>query len=223
MSVPIGSQYWYENALSSPYALHATNVTNEAFDDQHAISQVTLSDYSLQPGSQVQIEAHSDPVILGSAVANESGGLSLAISIPTDFPEGFHTLHVLGTSFTGEPVDYYQLFSYLHNPEVVPDSPIVSQQAGSSASTTNTNVVTNNTSSTQESEPNNVQYKAGNSNQNASDRLVSSNQASRPISSIAQVQIQTDGKSSAAIILLAVGILLLIVTSVLIYLRTKAR
>lgn len=61
-----------------------------------------------EPFSQVVIENHSDPVVLGTYTTDEDGYLSADISVPSSIPAGFHTLHLIGKSYSGEEIDLWQ-------------------------------------------------------------------------------------------------------------------
>lgn len=77
--------------------------------EQAAEAAVKLSPTSFQPMSTVIIELHSDPVGLGEFTVEDDGGLNADVLIPEDIPAGYHTLHVYGYSYSGEPIDYYQI------------------------------------------------------------------------------------------------------------------
>lgn len=59
------------------------------------------------PGQSVTLELHSDTIPLGTFTANEDGSLTGEIPLPDDVT-GFHTVHALGESTTGESLDIYQ-------------------------------------------------------------------------------------------------------------------
>ena len=60
------------------------------------------------PNSAVKVENHSDPIVLGTYMADENGFLSADIAVPDNVPAGFHTLHLIGVSDSGENVDIWQ-------------------------------------------------------------------------------------------------------------------
>jgi lysophospholipase L1-like esterase len=64
---------------------------------------------SLEPGSIAQLEVHSDPLKLGLFSAATDGSLVGEAHLPPTLGEGFHTLHLYGNSFSGQPVDLYQV------------------------------------------------------------------------------------------------------------------
>ncbi|TPW77033.1 ParB-like protein [Schumannella sp. 10F1B-5-1] len=57
-------------------------------------------------GAVVTLELHSDPVVLGSAIADDQGALRLAASIPASTPGGAHTVVALidGVQVAGQAV-----------------------------------------------------------------------------------------------------------------------
>jgi hypothetical protein len=61
---------------------------------------ITVSGTGFEPGESVAIELHSDPVLLGTLVANGSGAISGTFTIPAGVPAGNHSL-VLTGSVTG--------------------------------------------------------------------------------------------------------------------------
>jgi uncharacterized protein YdeI (BOF family) len=65
---------------------------------------VHVSGSGYRSGTQVGLEIHSDPVDLGDISIDTAGNFSGDIVIPSDIPEGSHTLFALGTSSSGSPV-----------------------------------------------------------------------------------------------------------------------
>lgn len=59
------------------------------------------------PDSDVILELHSQTVNLGSYKATGNGSLAGSITIPIEM-NGYHTLHALGESISGEQIDLYQ-------------------------------------------------------------------------------------------------------------------
>ncbi len=62
---------------------------------------VAVNAAGFQPGSSVAITLESDPISLGSYVADSAGRIATNITIPADFPAGAHTLKLTGTSIAG--------------------------------------------------------------------------------------------------------------------------
>lgn len=63
---------------------------------------------NLKPGSQVEVEIHSNPVELGSFTVDNQGALDADLTIPDSVPPGYHEIHVIGQDLVGEPIDYFQ-------------------------------------------------------------------------------------------------------------------
>jgi hypothetical protein len=63
---------------------------------------------TLKPNTPVNVWLNSDPVHLGSFTTNEQGNLNFQVKIPASVPIGFHTLHIYGINWAGEPVDIYK-------------------------------------------------------------------------------------------------------------------
>jgi lysophospholipase L1-like esterase len=65
--------------------------------------------YTLKVGSTFNARAQSDPVDLGTFTANDDGSFNAQITFPAAMPAGFHTLVLSGESYSGEPIDIYQV------------------------------------------------------------------------------------------------------------------
>jgi len=93
---------------------------------------VGLSPMSFAPGTKVTVEVHSTPMVIGESYANSDGSASLGFSLPDDLEEGYHELHILGDSYTGKKIDYYQVF--LFSKEIAPkvDDEVVEEVGDSS-------------------------------------------------------------------------------------------
>ena len=62
---------------------------------------LTITTTGFEPGSSVFYELRSDPVSLGTAVADADGTAVLAATIPSDVPPGFHSVLVSGLGADG--------------------------------------------------------------------------------------------------------------------------
>lgn len=81
-------------------------------DDKPILNQSTtlsINDYGLEPGRDVLITGHSEPVDLGTFKVNSKGGLNVDIILPESMGPGYHTIEVTGRSYSGEPIKYYQI------------------------------------------------------------------------------------------------------------------
>ncbi len=63
---------------------------------------------TFSPGSPVRVEIRSAPQTLAEYSANEDGSLGGEVTFPEGV-EGYHTVHVIGTSQSGEVIDVYQI------------------------------------------------------------------------------------------------------------------
>lgn len=86
-----------------------------AFVKMGASQIISVDPLVFQPDTTVNVEIHSDPVSLGDFTTNDNGSLSGDITIPTTIAAGFHTIHIQGTSFTGQSIDYEQIIE-VHGP-----------------------------------------------------------------------------------------------------------
>ncbi|MEO1059711.1 MAG: Calx-beta domain-containing protein, partial [Actinomycetota bacterium] len=67
-------------------------------------AQVDFTGVGFDPGGRVIVELRSDPVVLGTFVADESGAVDATVAIPADTPPGEHTLAMLDVSAGGQQV-----------------------------------------------------------------------------------------------------------------------
>lgn len=57
---------------------------------------VTAAAGGFQPGQQVQFVLYSEPVVVATGVADDSGAVSAGFTVPADTPPGPHTLQLTG-------------------------------------------------------------------------------------------------------------------------------
>lgn len=69
---------------------------------------ISGSQAALPLGTTLQAELHSTPISLGNFKTDSSGNLSTQITIPSNTPAGYHTLHFYGTNLDGQTVDIYK-------------------------------------------------------------------------------------------------------------------
>lgn len=69
-----------------------------------------------RPQSTVTIELHSDLKQLGQITTDQTGKGEVDTTIPLDTVSGYHTLHLFGESWVGEPLDVYQVIAVV-NPD----------------------------------------------------------------------------------------------------------
>ncbi len=67
-------------------------------------ARVAFTGVGFDPGGRVIVELRSDPVVLGTFTADESGIVDATVTIPADTPAGEHTLAMLDVSAGGQQV-----------------------------------------------------------------------------------------------------------------------
>ena len=106
---PGPSSYWLEGDKTHAYsATHLASFADESVAPG-GTTAIDLPDQSFGPDENVHIEIHSEPNILGDFPTTAQGGLQASVIIPSDLAIGFHTIHIFGNSFSGEPIDLYQI------------------------------------------------------------------------------------------------------------------
>jgi lysophospholipase L1-like esterase len=120
---PTPPNYWLKDGTTHGYASqHAANFVSDSSDIRDVRHKtITTANYLFDPGSSVTIEIHSTPAVLGSATADDMGTISIPVELPVDLEEGFHTIHLYGTSYSGQPIDLYQVIKY----QLADTSPLV--------------------------------------------------------------------------------------------------
>lgn len=73
------------------------------------LSDFTINFDGLEAGSSAHLEVHSKPIDLGTYTIDETGHLLADISIPDNLSAGYHTLHLMGKSTSGEDIDLWQI------------------------------------------------------------------------------------------------------------------
>ncbi len=73
-------------------------------------ASITLAGSGYKPGATITITIESDPVTLGTAIADATGAFTFSGAIPADFSNGSHTIKAAGQSNDGtlvltQPVD----------------------------------------------------------------------------------------------------------------------
>ena len=123
--VPEPSAYW----LPGQYHNYPTpKITDYVFDkdatSDNRQKELILANNSLAPGSPVSVEITSDLRSLGQFEATSDGALDVDVDLPIDLEEGYHTVHLYGTSYSGESIELYQIIKY-EKPHLAPDVPPV--------------------------------------------------------------------------------------------------
>lgn len=110
---PEPSDYWIASGVYHGYpAQHIANFVRNSSDTFNNHKEISTEEYMFAPGSTVSVEIHSTPIPLGSSTANDTGTISLSVDLPQELGEGYHTIHLLGTSYSGQPIDLYQVIKY---------------------------------------------------------------------------------------------------------------
>ncbi len=107
---PEPSTYWLQNNYHNyPKQIVSNFVSILDNLGSNLIASVKLNARMLQPLSSAVIEIHSNKISLGHFITNSDGSLDVGIILPDDLEEGYHSIHLLGNSYSGEEVDLYQL------------------------------------------------------------------------------------------------------------------
>lgn len=117
--VPNPSSYWgnYREFGAAIKQRHITLADDSVIYAPGEAINIELGDYSFASNSEVTIEVHSAPVRLAEVMSTNYGSLSAQISLPADLPEGFHTLHLFGRTYAGQPIDIYDVIAVARPPE----------------------------------------------------------------------------------------------------------
>lgn len=93
--------------------IHAINYNDDLSDDivvRGGVWNVVLESIgNIRPLSNVSVFLNSDPVNLGTFTTSSMGTLNTEVFIPESVAPGFHTLHLYGVNFLGEPVDIQKI------------------------------------------------------------------------------------------------------------------
>jgi lysophospholipase L1-like esterase len=90
-------------------AYHAKLAEETYVQKRNENAKLSLQSSSLHPNSTVQVLLHSEPILIGVFPVDNNGDLNVSVPVPDDIPAGYHTLHVIGQSYAGEPVDLWQI------------------------------------------------------------------------------------------------------------------
>jgi lysophospholipase L1-like esterase len=70
---------------------------------------VDNADAQLQPISPYQAVLHSNPVVLANGAVASDGTINANVTVPTDVPPGYHTLHIYAKNMAGQDVDIQKI------------------------------------------------------------------------------------------------------------------
>lgn len=88
-----------------------------------------------KPGSNVVITLESDPVNLGTFVADSAGRIATNVVVPADFPTGPHTLKLTGTDIAGAVLVLSTGITVASRIQVAPTSATTAAPAATSSGT----------------------------------------------------------------------------------------
>ncbi|MFB9164549.1 family 20 glycosylhydrolase [Arthrobacter psychrochitiniphilus] len=67
--------------------------------------ELTITGSNFKPGSTATFTLHSDPIVLGTAIANSEGIVSLKVTLPSTVTPGVHTVIITGLGSNGEAAE----------------------------------------------------------------------------------------------------------------------
>lgn len=102
------------------------------------------------PGSTVALELHSTPITLGEVKTKGDGSIEFTDMIPETLPAGYHVLHLLGTSPSGQPIDVYRSVFIRPKDNIIPSSLQIKPELGAPPVGTDLPMTTNNPANTGE-------------------------------------------------------------------------
>lgn len=109
IDAPNPSNYWLVDGITHDYASQQLADIIE-YNGQRTI--ISTKERTFLPNSAIIAEVRSDPVNLGILTADSSGKLIAEVTLPATLAEGFHTIHLYGTSYSGEAIDLYQVIKH---------------------------------------------------------------------------------------------------------------
>ncbi|NCQ54271.1 hypothetical protein COV88_03070 [Candidatus Saccharibacteria bacterium CG11_big_fil_rev_8_21_14_0_20_41_19] len=117
------SSYWLPDGYHDYPTQQVTDFVSDRLDSVDGRQkQLILEAGSLAPNSFVEVVMKSNPISLGYFEASSDGLLDVSVDLPVELEEGYHTVHLYGTSHSGELIDLYQVIEYV-KPIVVPEIP----------------------------------------------------------------------------------------------------
>lgn len=119
---PEPSSYWVpETYHDYPTQQIATFVSDRSGSTNNKQKVLNLDSFSLEPNSLIDVEITSNPISLGQFSAGSDGSLDANIDLPADLAEGYHTVHLYGTSYSGGTIELYQVIRY-ETPRLKPNN-----------------------------------------------------------------------------------------------------
>lgn len=114
LNVPLPSPPSYfasamDDNLLAANSKYATLASSGYAQKNNASGNFKIRIDSLDPGSQVRIYVMSEPTELGVYAVDSEGVLDIDIPAPLVVPAGYHTLHLEGLTYSGKPIDLWQI------------------------------------------------------------------------------------------------------------------
>lgn len=110
---PEPPDYWGADLADTSIFRQASQFTDQVITDVTSeLKSIAVDSFTFQPSSSVKIEIMSDPVDLGSYSTDQTGGLTTDVDLPDNLEPGYHTIHLYGTSYSGQAIDIYQTVQY---------------------------------------------------------------------------------------------------------------
>lgn len=127
INAPSPPAYWLSDGVTHNYpSQHISDFVQNSPDPADISHKIlATASYTFVPGSQVRAEIHSSSTVIGTTTADTTGAVTLSVELPSELIEGFHTIHLYGTSYSGQAVDLYQVIKYVL-PSLDIDTPVVS-------------------------------------------------------------------------------------------------
>ena len=111
---PEPSSYWISNGYhdlpKQKVTDYVTDISDVIVNGKEKLLKILSG--VLAPNSNVNVVIASTPQSLGQFVTADDGSFTANVELPSNLEEGFHTMHVYGTSNSGEAVDLYQVIEY---------------------------------------------------------------------------------------------------------------
>ena len=106
--------YWpsTEHIENAPTAQMGEFLKSDTITKPQNELKVEQANEGFAPNTRVQLTIHSDSYDAGSITTDDSGHVSTTIALPADLAPGYHTVHLTGSSPSGEELDVYQTFLY---------------------------------------------------------------------------------------------------------------
>lgn len=107
---PIPSEYWKgdtENHTATTWRQIYYQATQKFEYKPGESIDIKTQDALFDAKTEVGVELHSEPILLGKVQASDSGSIDVTVALPDTVPSGYHTLHLIGKSQSGEDLDVY--------------------------------------------------------------------------------------------------------------------